>query len=138
MAQPSDEVLLEKSKAGDVAAFKMLVLQNEGKVAGVIRSMLGTTPEAEDVGQEVFLRFYDALDKFRGDSSVSTYLVRIAINLSLNEPKRAVAGTEYIMDLKEQLQYEFGRLDSEFQAVATFRLIKAVEGKKEDKKKLLR
>jgi RNA polymerase sigma-70 factor (ECF subfamily) len=137
MAQPSDEVLIEKSKAGDVAAFKKLVLQNEGKVAGVIRSMLGTTPEAEDVGQEVFLRFYDALDKFRGDSSVSTYLVRIAINLSLNELKRkkrtssrfttieaaAGKGTEDIMDLKEQLQYEFSRLDSEFQSVATLRLI---------------
>jgi RNA polymerase sigma-70 factor (ECF subfamily) len=99
--------------------------------------MLGTIPEAEDVGQEVFIRFYDALGKFRGDSQVSTYLVRIAINLSLNELKRkkraslrhtsieAAAGkrTENTMDLKEQLQYEFSRLDPDFQAVATLRLI---------------
>lgn len=137
MEQPSDEVLIAKSKAGDMAAFKTLVIRHEGKVAGVIRSMLGTTPEAEDVGQEVFIRFYDALGKFRGDAQVSTYLVRIAINLSLNELKRrkrassryaameaaAGKGTENMMDLNEQLKYEFSRLDPEFQTVATLRLI---------------
>nr|MCU0369662.1 sigma-70 family RNA polymerase sigma factor [Cyclobacteriaceae bacterium] len=88
MEHISDEILIEKSKAGEMAAFKALVMRHEGKVAGVVHSMLGHTPEAEDVGQEVFIRFYDALGKFRGDSAVGTYLVRIAINLSLNELKR--------------------------------------------------
>lgn len=137
MEETSDEVLIGKSKTGDMTAFKMLVIRHEGKVAGVVRSMLGETPESEDVGQEVFIRFYDALNKFRGDSQVGTYLVRIAINLSLNELKRkkrassrfatmdaaANQGIENMMDLKEQLQYEFSRLDPEFQAVATLRLI---------------
>jgi len=50
--------------------------------------MLGNCPEAEDIGQETFIRFYKSLDKFRGESSVGTYLTRIAINLSLNEFKR--------------------------------------------------
>jgi RNA polymerase sigma-70 factor (ECF subfamily) len=50
--------------------------------------MLGNCPEADDVGQEVFIGFYKNLTSFRGDSSVSTYLTRIAINLSLNELKR--------------------------------------------------
>jgi len=137
MEQPSDEVLIAKSNEGDMAAFKKLVTRHEGKVAGVVRSMLGATPESEDVGQEVFIRFYDALSKFRGDSQVSTYLVRIAINLSLNELKKkkrwnsrftsmdaaAGKGTEDTMDLNEQLNYEFGRLEPEFKAVATLRLI---------------
>jgi RNA polymerase sigma-70 factor, ECF subfamily len=137
MEQPSDEVLIGKSNDGDMAAFKMLVIRHEGKVAGVIRSMLGATPEAEDVGQEVFIRFYDSLSKFRGDSQVSTYLIRIAINLSLNELKKRKRtssryttmdaavdkGAEDMMDLNEQLQYEFKRLEPEFQSVATLRLI---------------
>lgn len=50
--------------------------------------MLGPVVEADDVAQEVFIRFYQALDNFRGESQVSTYLSRIAINLSLNELKR--------------------------------------------------
>lgn len=50
--------------------------------------MLGHCTEAEDVGQETFIRFYKSLDKFRGDASIGTYLTRIAINLSINEIKR--------------------------------------------------
>jgi RNA polymerase sigma-70 factor (ECF subfamily) len=138
MANPSDEVLIEQSKAGDMAAFKVLVTRHEGKVAGVVRSMLGATPEAEDVGQEVFINLYDSLTKFRGESALSTYLVRIAINLSLNELKRrkksgmrsisldyasGIPGQEDTVDLSEQLRYEFAKLDPEFQSVATLRLI---------------
>jgi RNA polymerase sigma-70 factor (ECF subfamily) len=50
--------------------------------------MLGDCAEAEDVGQETFIRFYKALPGFRGESGVRTYLTRIAMNLSLNELKR--------------------------------------------------
>jgi len=50
--------------------------------------MLGHCTEAEDVGQETFIRLYKSLDKFRGDASIGTYLTRIAINLSINELKR--------------------------------------------------
>ncbi len=131
-------MLVDSSRAGDLGAFKRLVLRHEGKVAGVVRSMLGSTPEAEDVGQEVFIRFYEALNKFRGDSSVGTYLTRIAINLSLNEIKRRKRRFSFFgseeegsrapahedqRDLKEMLSYEFGRLDPDFRAVATLRLV---------------
>ena len=138
MAEPSDEILIESSRAGDLAAFKALVLRHEGKVAGVVRSMLGVTPEAEDVGQEVFIRFYEALNKFRGDSSVGTYLTRIAINLSLNEIKRRKrrfsifskeeegwnkGETDDRRDMNEMITYEFNRLEPDFRAVATLRLV---------------
>src|SRR5277367_1569739 len=138
MAEASDEILVENSRAGDPAAFKTLVLRHEGKVAGVVRSMLGATPEAEDVGQEVFIRFYEALRKFRGDSSVGTYLTRIAINLSLNEIKRRKrrfsifsneeegwhkGATDERKDMNEMITYEFNRLEPDFRSVATLRLV---------------
>lgn len=50
--------------------------------------MLGRCDEVDEIGQQVFIRFYEALPKFRGEASVKTYLTRIAINLSLNELKR--------------------------------------------------
>jgi RNA polymerase sigma-70 factor (ECF subfamily) len=138
MADQSDEELIESSRRGDLAAFKTLVIRHEGKVAGVVRSMLGATPEADDVGQEVFIRFYESLTKFRGESAVGTYLTRIAINLSLNEIKRRKrrfsiftkeeegwhkGTTDDRTDLDEMIAYEFGQLDSDFRAVATLRLI---------------
>jgi RNA polymerase sigma-70 factor (ECF subfamily) len=57
-------------------------------VAATVIGMLGYCTEADDIGQETFIRFYQSLDKFRGESSVGTYLTRIAINLTLNEIKR--------------------------------------------------
>jgi RNA polymerase sigma-70 factor (ECF subfamily) len=57
-------------------------------VAATVIGMLGYCPEAEDIGQETFIRFYQSLDRFRGDASIGTYLTRIAINLSVNEIKR--------------------------------------------------
>ncbi len=138
MEHSGDEVLIEKSRAGDRAAFRMLVLKHEGKVAGVIRAMMGATPEAEDLGQEVFIRFYDSLNKFQDDAKVSTNLVRLAINLSLKELKRkkkssfrftpleaaeGIKGTEDSTDSKELLHTAFTLLEPDLQAVATLRLV---------------
>jgi len=138
MTPENDDSLVKKSVNGDLVAFKLLVNKHEGRVAGVVKSMLGATEEATDVGQEVFIRFFESLKKFRGESSVSTYLIRIAINLSLNEIKKRkkrftffareeegihVPSQEEKKDLKEMLAYEFNRLDPDFKAVATLRLI---------------
>ena len=138
MNDESDETLVNASRNGDSASFKELVERHEGKVAGVVISMLGDAPEAVDVGQEVFIRFYEALDSFKGDSTVGTYLIRIAINLSLNEIKRrkrrkflfmpAEAGSkvsvnEGNVDLKEIVNHEISQLDTDFKAVVVLRMI---------------
>lgn len=83
-----DSELIDRARAGDDAAFESLVRRHESAVAGVVVRMLGPGDEADDVGQETFIRFYRALDRFRGDAAVATYLVRIAMNLSLNALKR--------------------------------------------------
>lgn len=84
----SEKDLVQKARNEDNNAFKRLIEQNEHRVAATITAMLGNCPEADDVGQETFIRFYRSLDQFRGEASVGTYLTRIAINLSLNELKR--------------------------------------------------
>lgn len=85
---PSDVELIERAKQGDNAAFRMLVNRHEHQVRSIVIGMLGKTVEADDVAQEVFIRFYRSLGDFRGEAALSTYLSRIAINLSLNEIKR--------------------------------------------------
>ncbi len=79
---------MEAARRGDDNAFEQLIEQYEPRVAATITGMLGHCSETEDIGQETFVKFYQALNSFRGDASVGTYLVRIAINLSLNEIKR--------------------------------------------------
>jgi RNA polymerase sigma-70 factor (ECF subfamily) len=82
--------LIIDARKGNQAAFKQLIQKYEPKVAATVIGMLGHCPEAEDIGQETFIRFYKSLDKFRGEAAVGTYLTRIAINLSLNEIKRRI------------------------------------------------
>jgi len=84
----NDQQLIINARNKDSDAFKELIKKYEHQVAATVIGMLGYCTEAEDIGQETFIRFYNSLDKFRGDASVGTYLTRIAINLSLNELKR--------------------------------------------------
>ena len=83
-----EQELLQAARRGDHNAFKEFIKKHEHRVARTVISMLGHCAEAEDIGQETFIRFYKSLGRFRGDSAVGTYLTRIAINLSLNELKR--------------------------------------------------
>lgn len=84
----TDLELIELSRGGDHLAYGEIVRRYEGKIAATIHGMIGRCIEADDIGQDVFIRFYHAMDKFRGEAALGTYLTRIAINLSLNEIRR--------------------------------------------------
>lgn len=79
-----DATLVARAKRGDDDAFRRLVERHQATVARTVFGMLGAGDDADDVGQETFVRFYQALDSFRGESSVRTYLVRIAMSCALN------------------------------------------------------
>ena len=84
----TDAELIARARSGDDAAFAVLVDRYERAVAATVIGMLGAGDDADDVGQETFIRFHRALGSFRGESSLKTYLVHIAMNLSLNALKR--------------------------------------------------
>ena len=83
-----DAQILEEIKNGNTDVYKHLIGRYESMIASTVFGMIGNCSEAEDIGQEVFIRFYKAIPHFRGESSVATYLTRIAINLSINELKK--------------------------------------------------
>lgn len=84
----TDDELVHLVKEGDRNAFRKLMNKYKEIITFTVRGMLGVTVEADDVVQEVFIRFYNSIDYFRGDASLKTYLTRIAINLSINEQRR--------------------------------------------------
>jgi len=73
----SDQELIARILDGNKNAFRDMIKRYEYLVAATVYGMLGKCPEAEDVGQETFIRFYNGLKNFRGESSVSSYLTRI-------------------------------------------------------------
>ena len=80
--------LVKASLAGDKRAFGQIVTRYQKMVARTVKGMLGDSVFTEDVGQEVFVKLYSSLSEFRGEAKLSTYIQRIAVNLTLNEIKR--------------------------------------------------
>jgi RNA polymerase sigma-70 factor (ECF subfamily) len=83
-----DEELVKASIDGDKLAFGEIVNRYRKMVARTVKGMLGDSVYSEDIGQEVFINLYNSLSSFRGEAKLSTYIQRIAINLTLNEIKR--------------------------------------------------
>ncbi|MFC1725274.1 RNA polymerase sigma factor [candidate division KSB1 bacterium] len=110
----TDEELISEAREGDNEAFREIVNRYESLVASTVIGMLGRCPEADDVGQETFIRFYNSLKKFRGESGVGTYLTRIAINLSLNELKRRKRRMWIFPGITEEDESRIGTEDEEF------------------------
>jgi RNA polymerase sigma-70 factor, ECF subfamily len=73
--------------ARDERAFNELVLTYERRVFALVFRMLGRRDEAEDLAQEVFVQVFKAIDQFRGESKLSTWIYRIAVNLCKNRTK---------------------------------------------------
>jgi RNA polymerase sigma-70 factor (ECF subfamily) len=83
-----DNVLVQASIDGDKKAFGEIVTRYQKMVARTVKGMLGDSVFAEDIGQEVFIKLYYSLSEFRGEAKLSTYIQKIAVNLTLNEIKR--------------------------------------------------
>jgi RNA polymerase sigma-70 factor (ECF subfamily) len=80
IAAVSERELIRRAKARDEAAVRAIVKANNRRLFRIARGILRNDAEAEDVVQETYIRALTHLDGFRGDSSLSTWLSRIAMN----------------------------------------------------------
>jgi RNA polymerase sigma-70 factor, ECF subfamily len=103
--QLDESELVKMLKQGKELALTELINRYQKTVARVVIGMLGNTPEAEDVGQETFIRFWSSVENYRHDAKVSTFLTRIAINLSINELRRRKKRYEWL-DFLEDKKYK--------------------------------
>ena len=87
--QASDETtLVNQAREGDTRAFGELVRRYEGKIYRLALHITQNREDAEDVLQETFLKAYEHLDQFQGNSKFYTWIVRIAVNQSLMKLRR--------------------------------------------------
>jgi RNA polymerase sigma-70 factor (ECF subfamily) len=71
--------LVQRARARDEAAIRIIMQSNNRRLYRLARGILRNDGEAEDVVQETYVRAFTHLDGFRGDSSLATWLARIAI-----------------------------------------------------------
>ena len=98
---------VRRAKRSDVRAFESLYRLHEGKVYGLCLRMTGNVSEAEDCAQEAFILAWNKLDKFRGDSSFSTWLHRIAVNTVLGRIRKSKREQDRIQAVTDTQQDRF-------------------------------
>jgi RNA polymerase sigma-70 factor (ECF subfamily) len=104
MKRVDDQTLVERTVEGDVPSFEELVSRYENKVYRLAIKLTRNETLAEEVMQEVFLRVYEKLHTFRGESAFSSWLYRIAANVCFAK-------------LKSERKHEHSDLDDELAQV---------------------
>jgi RNA polymerase sigma-70 factor (ECF subfamily) len=107
-----DVALVARAKAGDTAAFEQLVRQYERQIFRVAQHITQNREDAEDITQDAFLKAYEKLEQFQGNSKFSTWLVRIAVNESLMRLRKRKTSKTVSMD--EDVQTEEGSIPRDF------------------------
>lgn len=80
----TESVLIEQLKQGDEAAFKSIVAQWQNMVYNTVLGIVQNNTEAEDITQEVFIKVFENISSFKGESKFSTWLYRIATTKALD------------------------------------------------------
>jgi len=85
----TDSELIREFKNGDIKGYNEIVRKYQQQVYWVIRKMVNSHDDADDITQEVFIKIYTALNDFREDSNLFTWLYRIATNYAINHIRKA-------------------------------------------------
>jgi RNA polymerase sigma-70 factor (ECF subfamily) len=83
-----DDELVKLAGSGDATVFRMIMQRHNRRLYRVARGVLGDDAEAEDVVQETYVKAFENLALFRGESSLATWLTRIAINEALGRKRK--------------------------------------------------
>jgi len=93
-----DSAIVEKAAKGDMEAFEALVTAYEKKLYNLAYRLVSDREDALDIVQEVFLKVYQALPDFRGDSQFSTWVYRVCVNTCLDHLRKDKKATVYSLD----------------------------------------
>src|SRR5213594_5217454 len=85
----SDESLVHAAQEGDMQAFEELVARHRDKIYGRAFSMMRNEEDAVDLSQEAWVKAWQRLKQFQGESSFVTWMTRIVINLCLDHLRKA-------------------------------------------------
>ena len=98
----SDKALVRKAQRGDMPAFEELVLRHRDKIYARAFSMMRNEEEAVDLSQEAWVKGWQRLKQFQGESSFVTWMTRIVINLCLDQLRKQKRHRAESIELMEE------------------------------------
>jgi RNA polymerase sigma-70 factor (ECF subfamily) len=107
-----DVALVARVREGDMQAYEQLVRQYDRQVFRIAQHITQNREDAEDIVQDSFLKAYEKIDQFQGNSKFSTWLIRIAVNESLMRLRKRKTARTVSMD--EDVQTEEGFIPRDF------------------------
>jgi RNA polymerase sigma-70 factor, ECF subfamily len=99
--EASDVALMLRVRDGDLEAFETLVIRHQHSVVGTAAKMLGGAADAEDIGQQVFVRVWKHAARYQPSAKFTTWLMTITRNLVFNELRRRRRSQQVSMDADE-------------------------------------
>ena len=88
MMQQEDLFYIDKVLAGDYKAFEVLVNRHKDMVFTIVNRILRNREDAEEIAQDVFLKSFQSLSKFKRESKFSTWMYRIAYNTAISKTRK--------------------------------------------------
>ncbi len=150
MHKANDLILIRRFQRGDASAFEEIIFRYQDKIYNFCRHMLGNASDAEDAAQDVFLKAYQNLNKFKPEASLYTWLYRIAVNTCIDYKRKPLLeslfksskeGDEFVVDhpadspsperlyeskqIGNAIQLALGRLSEKLRTVI---VLKEIEG----------
>jgi RNA polymerase sigma-70 factor (ECF subfamily) len=104
-----EKELIKKSQKGDIESFEKLISSYQKKVFNIAFGMMHNHDDAYDISQEVFIRVFKSIRKFKGQSSFSTWLYRITTNACLDELRKR-KNNKNIISIDQEIQLEDGEV----------------------------
>ena len=104
ITNPTDAELVQACLDGDRQAFGVIIERHQRAIYRVCYRFAGTHEDASDLAQDVFVRAYKGLRKFKGQSALSTWLYRIAVNVCLNHVGSKAPVAEPLAPTAQQLR----------------------------------
>jgi RNA polymerase sigma-70 factor (ECF subfamily) len=104
----NEKVLVERARNGDIEAFEKLIEGCQKKVFNITFRMIGNYDDANELAQEVFLKAFRSIKKFKGDSLFSTWIYKVTANVCLDEIRRRK--NKFTLSLDEEVEYGDGEL----------------------------
>jgi RNA polymerase sigma-70 factor (ECF subfamily) len=107
-----DSELINAFKNGDIRGYNEIVKRYQQQVYWIIRKMVNSHDDADDLTQEVFIKIYSALNDFRGEANLFTWLYRIATNYSINHMRKVkIRNTVSFEIVKEPIESDDRKSD---------------------------
>ncbi len=111
MVEPTDLELVERVQSGDIDAYEGLVRRYQHRVYSHVCRMIGQQDEAADLTQEVFVKVYTSLNRFRGQASFQTWLYRVTANLCVDRHRRTQRAPQVSRSLDAAVETDDGQVE---------------------------